>query len=255
MSNIHIATQLYLMRREASADLFAVLDAAKAAGFDGVEFCGLFGHTAGEIRKKLDVLGLKAVSDHVTLAMLQNDLERTLDDRRALGCEFIVLGWLAEEDRHYGPRFGEVLADLNVITERCRAAGLPLGYHNHNFEFTRPEAGNGLTRLLDGVPGIQPQFDAGWLAIAGQDPVAMLRKYAGRYVSVHLKDYLSTDARENHDFCPIGMGKLDWKAIASAAVAGGARWLIADQDDDARRTPAEAAALNAKYLRSLGYGA
>lgn len=254
MNHICIATQLYLMRQEASVDLFAVLDAAKAAGFDGVEFCGLFGHTACEIRKKLDALGLKAVSDHVTLSMLQNDLERTLDERRALGCEFIVLGWLAEEDRHYGPRFGEVLTLLNGVTAKCREAGLPLGYHNHHFEFTHTQGGNGLARLLDGVPGIQPQFDAGWLAIAGQDPVAMLNQYAGRYASVHLKDYLATDGADKHEFCPIGMGLLDWKAIVAAAVRGGARWLIADQDDDAMRTPIEAAILNAEYLRALGYG-
>lgn len=251
---VKIATQVYLFRREADKDLFSVLDAISGAGYSGVEFAGLFQFSPSDIRSHLGGLGLKAVSGHVSIDMLENDLQRTIELYQCLGCEFIVLGWLDEAHRHNGPLFAEMLPRLEDIAAACRDAGLPLAYHNHNFEFKNVQDKNGLEKLLDGVPALQAQLDTGWLGIAGQDPVALLRKYAGRYKSVHLKDYLGSDGEANHDFCPIGMGVQDDAAIIKVAVEGGAKWLIADQDDDARRPAIEAANLSAAYLRSLGYG-
>lgn len=254
MGNIRIATQLYPMRNEAAKDLFSVLDTVSGMGYDGVEFVGLYNRSADDIRKHADGLGLKIVSGHVSLGMLANDIERTINTHKALGCEFIVLGWLEEAERHYGPNFASTVLQADKAAKACRDAGLPLAYHNHNFEFTKGMGKNGLDQLMDGAEALQVQFDTGWLGIAGQDPVALLEKYAGRYSSVHLKDYLKTDGAASHDFCPIGLGGiLDYAAISKAAVQGGAKWLIVDQDDDARRPMPEALKLSLSYLRSLGY--
>lgn len=252
MGNIKKALQLYTMRFDAAKDLHSTLSLVKAMGYDGVEFCGFFGHDPAEIRGWLDTLGLAAVSDHVTLDMIAGDLDETIRVRKALGCEFIVLGFLEEAKRHYGPAFNETLSVVRKAAAACREAGLPLAYHNHNFEFSNVSGKNGLEMMLDGAPDLNAQFDTGWLGIAKQDPVAMLHKYAGRYRSVHLKDYLSSNGTE-HDFCPIGLGVMDNPPIISEAVKGGAKWVIVDQDSDARRTAAEAARLSADYLVSLGY--
>jgi sugar phosphate isomerase/epimerase len=218
-----------------------------------VEFCGLFGHDAGRIRDKLDMLGLQAVSNHVSLAMLADDFDSTAGICKALGCRFVVLGFLEEAHRHYGANFGKTLSAVRQAAEACREAGLKLAYHNHNFEFFHAEAGNGMELMLDAVPCIRAQFDTGWLGISGQDAVAMLRKYAGRYESVHLKDYLEGGADGNHDFCPVGMGVMDYKAITAEGTKGGAEWFIVDQDSDKRRSALEAARLSREYLMSLGY--
>ena len=253
MEKIGIATQIYPLRVDAAKDLFAVLDGIRAAGYDGVEFIPGFKQSAAEIRKHADGIGLRVVSGHVSLNQLAEDLGPIIDHHRALGCEFIVLGFLAEADRHNGPGFARTLDIVAKAAEDCLAAGMPLAYHNHNFEFRNVTGNNGVELLLEGASALQAQFDTGWLGIAGQDPVAWLGKYAGRYLSVHLKDYLSTDGADGHDFCPIGMGALDYRAIVRAGIAGGAKWLIVDQDADARRPMMEALKLSRDFLRSLGF--
>lgn len=252
MGEIRIATQLYLMRREASENLLSVLEEMKAAGYDGVEFCGLFGHSAEEVRGWLDKLGLTAVANHLPLEALKNP-GAEIEACRTLGCGFAVLGFLERQHRHDMPGFADTVEIVRTAAKAFRAAGLQLAYHNHNFEFQSTAGGNGLALLLDAVPELDAQFDAGWLAISGEQPIEWLRKYTGRYRSVHLKDYLPAVGLE-YDFCPIGMGCVpDYPAIIAEAIEGGARWIIADQDDDTRRTRVEAATMNARYLRSLGY--
>jgi sugar phosphate isomerase/epimerase len=252
MNTVKKGLQLYTVRFDAADDLYAVLTQVKAMGYDGVEFAGLFGHDAADIRSHLDALGLKCIAGHVSLDMLTNSFDSTIATYKTLGCEFIVLGFLEEEHRHYGSTFDQTVARAENATAACREAGLPLAYHNHNFEFMNAEAGNGLDLLLSGAKSLQVQFDTGWLGIAGQDPVALLHKYVGRYTSVHLKDYLESKGTD-YDFCPIGHGVLDYPSIIAAAVTGGAQWIIVDQDSDARRPALEAARLSAQFMKSLGY--
>ena len=49
-----IAVQLYSLRdiiKGSGEELLAILPKIKALGYDGVEFAGLFGHTAEEVKK------------------------------------------------------------------------------------------------------------------------------------------------------------------------------------------------------------
>ena len=41
---------------------------------------------------------------------------------------------------------------------------------------------------------VKIELDVGWLATAGVDPVAYLRRHAGRVIACHLKDYDPTIA-------------------------------------------------------------
>ncbi len=250
MKKVRIATQLYPLRVDAARDLHGVLKAIAEMGYDGVEFCGLFGHEAAELRGWLDELGLVAVSNHMTLDELANP-PAVIEMCRVLGCSGAVLGFLTEDQRHNTPAFAKTVEIMRAAAAALKAEGLDLAYHNHNFEFQNAEGGNGLKRILDAVPELNVQFDTGWLAIGGQDPLQWLDQYAGRYTAVHLKDYLS-DIDLGYDFCPIGMGDvLDYAAIVEKAVQNGATWLIVDQDNDTRRTSLEAAKLSVDFLRSL----
>ncbi len=251
MTKVKNAIQLYTVRADAAQDLYGTLRAIAEMGYDGVEFCGLFGHEAAEVRGWLDGLGLVAVSNHVGLDNLA-DPAAVSQTCKVLGCGFATLGFLSESQRHDKPAFAQTVETVRAAAEALKAEGLALAYHNHNFEFQNAEGGNGLALLLEAVPGLNAQFDTGWLAIGGQDPLLWLDQYAGRYTTVHLKDYLPNEDL-GYEFCPIGMGgTLDYAAIVRKAVQNGAGWIIVDQDDDAQRTALEAAKLSLDFLRSLG---
>ena len=44
--SLPVAIQVYSVRKEAEADLRGTLTALRDMGYDGVEFAGLYGHTA-----------------------------------------------------------------------------------------------------------------------------------------------------------------------------------------------------------------
>ena len=69
------AYQLYSAREDASNDLEGVLDQLSRMGYEGVEFAGFFEKTAKEVRKLLKHTGLKAVSSHVPLQQIRDDMQ------------------------------------------------------------------------------------------------------------------------------------------------------------------------------------
>lgn len=57
MKKTMIGYQVYSAREDAAKDLLGTLKALKAMGYDGVEFAGFYGHTAEEVKARLDEVG------------------------------------------------------------------------------------------------------------------------------------------------------------------------------------------------------
>ena len=108
------AYQLYSAREDASNDLEGVLDQLSRMGYEGVEFAGFFEKTAKEVRKLLKHAGLKAVSSHVPLQQIRDDMQSVLDYHEELECGCIAVPYLAEEDRPGQPGFARVLETLSA---------------------------------------------------------------------------------------------------------------------------------------------
>ena len=126
-----IALQVYTVRDTAEQDFVGTMRAVKEMGYDGVELAGTYGMTAVEVKKILDEIGLKLVSAHVGLDLMEDDA--VLDDYAAAGLKYIAIPWLT------GPKTEEELnATMERIRnagERCKARGMQMLYHNHDFEF------------------------------------------------------------------------------------------------------------------------
>ena len=70
MYNFPIALQLYSIRDDVAADFEGALRKVKSLGYDGVEFAGLYGKSAAEVKKMCDEIGLNPISAHVPYAEL-----------------------------------------------------------------------------------------------------------------------------------------------------------------------------------------
>jgi sugar phosphate isomerase/epimerase len=138
-----------------------------------------------------------------------------------------------------------IAARLSSLGRTASTSGLQLCYHNHAFEFATDRDG---TRWLDVLmnateaAGMQLELDVFWAAIAGADPVALLKRYAGRVPLVHLKNKDPAAARTLLEtqvprtaFVEVGSGALDFAAILSAARSAGVRHFFVEQD----QTPAD----------------
>ncbi len=116
--------------------------------------------------------------------------------------------------------------ELNKYGERSKAAGLTLGYHNHEIEFVKTPQGDVPWDIL--VQSTDPSLvrfliDVGNCAFGGGDPYEYLGKYANRYYGVHVKDLKPGKAA-----VPVGSGDLDWKRIFTLVKAANIRNIVAE---------------------------
>jgi len=150
--DIKLGYQIYSAREEAEKDLAGVCEKLKAFGYDGVEFAGFYGYTAEQINEILGKTGLAAVSSHVPYASIVEDMQGTIAFHKAIGCKYIAVPYLDEETRPGAPGFAAAIRNIYKFGALCRAEGIQLLYHNHDFEFVKLSGQYGLDFLYDAVP-------------------------------------------------------------------------------------------------------
>jgi sugar phosphate isomerase/epimerase len=246
MNKHQIALQMYSVRELAQPDMLGTLRRVGAIGYPAVEFAGYGGVPATEIRALLDSLGMQTAGAHVPLADLQTKPDQVFADLHTLGCTYAVVPWVGEEYRGGEAAVQQLAGILNDLGARCRAAGLQLVYHNHNFEFAGtpgPTMWDRLTAATD-PDLVALELDVYWAAFAGADPLALIDRYSARLALLHLKDMTADATRA---YAPVGTGTLPWAEILAAGTAAGVRWFVVEQDKSA--DPLADAALS---LRNLG---
>jgi len=270
-----VALQVYTVRDDFSKDLTGTLTKIKEMGYDYVEFAGLGGHEAKDVKKSLDTIGLKCISSHVPFNALSEATEATLAEYKFLGCEYVAIPWLDMDAAPGGKDFEKILPEIRRIGEAAQKAGLTLLYHNHDFEFRKIGDEYALDVLYTRVPAeyLQTEIDTCWVKVSGLNPAEYLRKYKNRAPIVHLKDFTKgekttgalydligsdTDKDKKADageftFKPLGQGTQDFPAILKAAEEVGAKYVVVEQDQCTEHPPLETAKISREYLRTLGW--
>jgi len=242
-----IAVQMYTLRNVASLE--ERLKIVHDAGIRAVETSGTTNAEAAELKRLLDEHSIGVTSSVVLLSSLRGDLDGLVEFNRSIGSATLVLSWLMEDERPTDAAGWIALGrELGGISEKLRARGMALAYHNHDFELVDFDGRTGLELLFEGAgPGVAAEIDVAWVARGGQDPAALLRKFDGRVFAIHAKDNAPPgQAAEEAGFAAVGQGVLDWNAILPAARAAGAKWYIIEHD--LPLDPAATIRAGARYL-------
>lgn len=271
-----VALQLYSVRDELEADFEGTVKKVKELGYDGVEFAGLYGKNAAEVKAILKEVGLVPVSAHVSLDELLSDTAAVVAAYKEIGCEYIAVPYLPEDRRPGTEGFARTIEDIKNIADECIKQGIQLLYHNHDFEFAKLDGKYALDILYSEVTAdrLQTEIDTCWVGVAGEDPSAYVLKYSGRAPVVHLKDYYmqgrekpkklyeligieddsETESEETFGFRPVGYGVQDMPSILDASVKAGAKWVVVEQDRPATGdTPINSVKLSREFLKKLGW--
>ena len=265
-----IAIQLYSVRDDMAADFEGTLKKVKALGYDAVEFAGLYGKSAAEVKKMCEEIGLVPLSAHVPFIDMMNDLS-LLDGYAEIGCKFVVIPYLTEEYRPGNEKFADVIEGAKVLGKKANELGMKLCYHNHDFEFVKVDGEYALDILYKEVSAdlLQTELDTCWVNVGGENPAEYLRKYAGRAEILHLKDFVGAKSENMYaligidedekketggkfEFRPVGSGVQNFPAILAAAEESGVEWVVVEQDMPSMdKTPMECAEMSINYLKSL----
>ncbi|NMC82163.1 MAG: sugar phosphate isomerase/epimerase [Armatimonadetes bacterium] len=250
MSELRVALQLYTVRDETEKDYFGTLAKVAAMGYKAVQVSGMFNHTAKEIRKCLDDLGLSVAGVHEGLDGMRTDLSAVMDRAATLGTKDIVCPWANETREPNAAAYDAFAEELNRIGQACADAGFRLSYHNHAFEFQLIDGEYGLKRLFARTDPrlVKVECDVGWTYYAGVDPAVWLRGYPGRCPLVHAKDHDKANKDIN---TPVGDGALNWKDILEACREIGSEWLIVEEDKPTRPS-LHSAAISLRNLQAMG---
>lgn len=163
-------------------------------GFDGVEFAGVGGRSAKEIRKLLADAGLRGMGTHLTgLKNFQGDaLKANLDFCAEAGIESLTNAAARFKTPDEAKEYADVMGAAAVTAQ---AWNLPVSVHNHcdelKLKFDGVAAWDYMLRHAN--PLLQQQLDSGQVAKVGDDPVARLKLYRGRNYSVHLKENMPSE--------------------------------------------------------------
>lgn len=224
-----LGVQLYTVRDLFERDARGTLEALAEIGVKDCETAGLFEHKSADIRAIMTDLGLVSRSAHVRLPELRDSFGMALEDAATLGQSILYLGWIPEEERT--PDKYRALADL--LNERgadAKAAGMMVGYHNHEFEFIEQAGTTGYDILLERTDPelVTMELDFFWVAEAGKDPLAIFESAPGRFTSCHIKD-----RNEAGEMVSVGDGVIDFKTLLPLAEEAGIERFYVEHDNPA----------------------
>lgn len=280
-----IGLQVYTLGDEPKADIDATFARLAAIGYRDVELPQLYGKTPAAVRAAADRAGLAISAMHLAVStqavpdpaslMLNSDPSRIADGLGVLGARAGILPiapfppdmklGAGESYMQMIPRaFAEAGVDhwkrtAGLLNERAavlQPLGVTLGYHNHNIEFAPIGNTTGWEVLMrETDPSLVfVEADVGWVAAAGLDPVAFLRRHSGRVRWMHVKD-IKPETASNFalSMAPseVGSGKQDWARILPAAWRAGVRHFYVEQEPPFAMPRMDAAAKSYAYLAQL----
>ncbi len=245
---IPIGVQVYSVRSVAEKDLAGTLAKIAEMGYEGVEFAGYYGHGAKGIRKMLDDNGLVCCGTHTQYADLSDDkLAATLEFNKILGNRYVIVPWLQGDEKDMKNSWLKYAERFNVLSEKLKPQGMMIGYHAHAHDL-HPLDGTTSWDVFFSNTGkdVIMQIDTGNAMSGGGDPVAVLKKYPGRAVTVHLKEYSATNKN-----AMIGEGDVKWvEVLRLCRTIGGTKWYIIEEEKDAY-PPMEGIAISLKNLKKF----
>lgn len=241
---IPIALQAFSLRNDAAKDFPGTLRAIKEIGYDAVEFAGYHGMSSSELRKLLDDLGLRAVGSHVGYEQLRDDLDRVIDYNLEMGARYLICPGYKAEDRAGWVEFADFLCS---VADKCKGAGLVVGYHNHAHELSKLDGEYILDIIFGAVKGhrVVCEMDLGWVLYAGVDPLQYLLKYQDRCPLVHVKDFDANNVQTE-----VGTGTLDLEGVVRTCHEVGVEWMIVETEKY-RMEPIDSVRVGYENLRKV----
>ena len=246
--------QLYTLRDVLPNNPKDVLTQVASYGYKQIESYegqkGMFwGMTNTEFKKLMDDLGMKIISSHCNI---NQDFEKKAAEAAQIGMKYLICPYL-------GPQktiddFKKFAETFNQRGEVCKKNGIRFAYHNHDYGFVPLEGQMPQDVLMQNTDKslVDFEMDIYWVVTPGQDPIAWIDKYPGRFKLCHIKDRKKGATPSQRDASvDLGTGSIDFKAILKEGGKKGMEYYIVEQEAYENTTPLAAAKADADYLKNF----
>jgi sugar phosphate isomerase/epimerase len=236
-----IGCQLYPVGKMVAQDFEGTLRQLAAIGYQTVELCSppsymssgfapLVKMTAADLRKAIEAAGLRCESCHYQFRELKDSLDDRLAYAKELGLKQMILAAFGLPQSATMTDWATAAGELNKLGERTKAAGIQLGFHNHHFEFKEIDGVLIYDKLMSELDPkfVKMQFQVAVISL-GYEAATYLTKYPGRFISLHLADWSSTEKKS----VPVGAGVVNWEKLFAAAKIGGVQNYFVEMNLDA----------------------
>ena len=216
-----IGLQLYSLRDMVKDEgIQKVLEAVAKIGYTNLEAASyddgkFYGLAPADLKKMLDDNGLKMTSSHLSKAMSKDKKEqaevmawwdKAIEAHNQLGVKYMVQPMMDYDEKTTTLEDVKQWCDyFSSVGLKTAAASIAFGYHNHDYEFKK--IGNQVIYdyMLDNVSKNHVFFelDVYWCQFGGANVVDYMKKYAGQFKALHIKDEKEIGAS----------GKMDFKSI------------------------------------------
>ena len=269
-----VGVQLYSIREDMRKDPQGTLNALAEMGYKYVEHANyigrkFYGWEAKEFKKRLDDLGMKMPSGHTVMGKLhwddaKNDFtdlwKYTVEDAAIMGQELVIspsIDMGIRKDKNLLLKYMDI---FNKSGELCQKSGMRFGYHNHDFEFSEKLEGELLYDIMLNNTDptlVAQQLDIGNMINGGGVPAEVMKKFPGRFVSMHVKDEVPSSAGHEKFESTIlgkGSGQIDVQALVKLGdKEGGTKHFIIEQESYQGLKPLDCMKQNIAIMRGWGY--
>jgi sugar phosphate isomerase/epimerase len=220
-----LGVQAYTFRKSFPISVPNTLDTIKMMGFTEMEGGGNR-MPPEDFRKLCDDRGISLPSMGAGYDELVKSPDSIIYRAKIYGSKYVMCAWIPHTNGVLTlENAKKAVEDFNRIGKILKEQGLTFCYHAHGYEFQ--PYGNGT--LLDYIfENTNPEYvsfemDVFWMQFGGGDPVALLKKYGGRWKLVHLKDMRKgtvknlTGLTTPENDVPLGTGEIDIPGILREA--------------------------------------
>lgn len=235
-----VGLQLYSLRDVIKNDISSIISKVAAIGYKEVETFsysaknGFWGLDATAFKALLDQHGMNSPSGHFEMGEYISGkntdvLKAYIEAANILGSTYVTVPWLDGNVRKTADDYKKIAAKLNEAGTLCKASGLKIAYHNHDFEFKKFGDTTGFDILLKETDKklVDFELDLYWAVRSAVNPLDLFNAHPKRFTMFHVKDMDKANKALNAE---IGQGSIDFKNILTGAKQAGVKHYFVEHE-------------------------
>lgn len=258
LMQVPLGVQSYSFRNHWANGVEATLDIIQKMGFKELEGGAPRGVTTEEFIKLCEARGISIPSTGTGFEQLEENPQAVADRVKALGAKYVMCAWIPHKGDFTKENADRAIKVFNEGGKVLKENGITFKYHVHGYEFQPFGNGTLMDYIIENTNPeyVSFQMDVMWTHFGGGDPVALLKKYGNRWVSLHLKDFRKgapkdmTGLTGPENDVPLGTGELDIPGILRESNKIGIKHMFIEDESD---NELENLPKSIAYLKSLKY--